>query len=184
MGLVEIGHITGVHGLRGELRLRLEGDYEPQPGEEITIGAREFTIGASRPHKEFLLITLKDAVSDRTEAETLKGLPVSVDEDQLPEPEPGEYYQRDLIGMSVLTTEGLALGEVTAIIETGANDVFEIEGPLGEVLIPFIKDVVIEINTAKRLITVDPLDGLLPDEEEQEEKLAAITKTTKGTDEG
>ena len=97
-------------------------------------------------------------------------MPFMIDETLLPEPEPGEYYQRDLIGMSVVTTEGQELGEVTAIIETGANDVFEIHGPLGEVLIPFINDVVIEIDTQKGLITVDPLEGLLPTGDEPKMK--------------
>jgi 16S rRNA processing protein RimM len=66
--------------------------------------------------------------------------------------------------MKVFTVDGRDLGEIVGITPTGANDVLEVQGAYGEVLLPMIEDVVVEVDTEKNKMTVDPLEGLIPDD--------------------
>jgi 16S rRNA processing protein RimM len=65
--------------------------------------------------------------------------------------------------MKVCTVSGTELGHITQITPTGANDVLHVEGPLGEVLLPMIEDVVVSVDLAENIMIVDPLEGLIPD---------------------
>ncbi len=65
--------------------------------------------------------------------------------------------------MKVTTVQGRELGHITHITPTGANDVLHVEGPVGEVLLPMIDEVVVSIDIAENIMIVDPLEGLIPD---------------------
>jgi 16S rRNA processing protein RimM len=78
----------------------------------------------------------------------------------MPLPE-GEYYAHDLIGLDVLTVEGEALGRVNDILFTGANDVYVVVGPRGQILLPAIADVVERIDLSAGQIVVRLMDGLV-----------------------
>jgi 16S rRNA processing protein RimM len=65
--------------------------------------------------------------------------------------------------MKVSTVNGRYLGEITQITPTGANDVLHVEGAFGEILLPMIDAVVIEVDLQNHEMTVDPLEGLIPD---------------------
>ena len=92
---------------------------------------------------------------DRDAAAALKGTQIGVHREQLPGPGEGEYYWHDLVGLRVQTTQGMELGTVDHLIETGANDVLVVRGER-ERLIPFIRgQVVLSIDLAAGEMRVD-----------------------------
>ena len=94
-------------------------------------------------------------VTDRNAAEALRETEIAIKPAQLPVLEKDEYYWSDLIGLAVTTVEGVALGKVTEMMETGANDVLIVNGDR-ERLIPFLqKDVVTEVDIEAGTLTVD-----------------------------
>jgi len=94
-------------------------------------------------------------VDDRDGAEALRGLQVAVPRSELPEAGEDEYYWSDLIGLSVVNQQGVVLGKVTELMETGANDVLVVEGEHGQRLIPFVGQFVLNVNLAEASISVD-----------------------------
>jgi 16S rRNA processing protein RimM len=94
-------------------------------------------------------------IADRVAAEALAGAEVWVDRAQLPPPAPGEYYWVDLEGMTVVNLEGVVLGTVSHLLNTGANDILSVAGER-ERLVPFIDgDFVKSVDFGQRRITVD-----------------------------
>lgn len=166
--LIPIGRITGAHGIRGEVKLAPYGPLDGLPWETLYLegrgsGAEARKVLSHRVHKGSYLVVFEGVV-DRNGAEALSGREVSVPRSELPEPEEDEFYHSDLIGMSVETVEGKYIGVVESIFATGGNDVIEASGPLGDVLIPVIENVIIRIEPDKRKITVRLMEGLLPEE--------------------
>ena len=77
----------------------------------------------------------------------------------------GEYYLHEIVGLAVEAEDGRALGQIQEVLRTGANDVYVVAGPLGELLIPAIADVVRSIDVTAGRVIVRPLPGLLPGED-------------------
>jgi 16S rRNA processing protein RimM len=102
-----------------------------------------------------------DEIDDRNAAEALRGLDVLVArEDAVHLPE-GQFFWHQVIGLRVEDTSGRALGAVSEILETGANDVYVVKGTGREILVPAIKDVVRVIDPAAGRMVIDPLPGML-----------------------
>jgi 16S rRNA processing protein RimM len=164
---IPVGKITGLHGVKGEVKLTPYGDLEGVEWKTvyIAIGGSVLTVvvNRSRAHKGRFILEL-EGYSDRDSAATLTGAEVSIKKDDLPPLAEDEYYYDDLVGMEVVTDDGRELGLLKTIISTGSNDVFEVKGPLGEVLIPAIRQVVLDVDSGKKRITVHLLEGLLPEE--------------------
>jgi 16S rRNA processing protein RimM len=94
---------------------------------------------------------------DRTEAEKWRGVELFVARTQLPDLADGEYYQSDLVGMSVITDAGTTIGTVMAIPNYGAGDLLDIKLADGtEKLLPFNDDVVLRVDAASRQLVIDP----------------------------
>jgi 16S rRNA processing protein RimM len=161
---VPIGKITGAHGIKGEIKVAPYGDLEGLAWEFVYIADKEYKVTRARPHKAIFIVAL-DGVSTRDDAAALTGREVSVFKDDVPEPLEDEYYYFDLIGMDVWTDDGRFLGPIINIIATGSNDVLEIKGPLGEVLVPATVETILEVSLEKKKITVHLLQGLLPGEQ-------------------
>lgn len=127
---------------------------------------QKFEVEHAKVHGNTLLVKL-NGVSDRDAAFKLKGKQVSVPREQLPEPDEDEYYWSDLIGLQVTNQQQMALGEVVDVFETGANDVLVVKQTAKQVskqndaqgvrerLIPFIAQVVLEVDTAGKTMLVD-----------------------------
>ena len=96
-----------------------------------------------------------------TSAERLKGSIVKITEDMAIPCEEGEYYIRDLYDMTVVTDDGEELGVITDILFTGANDVYVVKPPKGkDILIPAIKQVILNVDVDNKKMTVKLLEGL------------------------
>jgi len=168
-GYLAVGHIIGVHGLHGELKVELYTDFPERfaAGVKIFLGSEleEVTIRQVRPHKGHLLLML-NGIDERTAAEALRGLWLFVDEADAIELEEGEYWIHDIIGLQVETEEGSVLGQVTDVLPTGANDVYIIRPAQGvnrdqEILLPAIADVILAVDVAAGTIQVRVPDGLI-----------------------
>ena len=72
----------------------------------------------------------------------------------------GRHYRFELVGLAVRSREGEDLGEVADVFSTGGNDVYVVRGPRGELLLPAIAGVIVEIDTARKTMTVAPPPGL------------------------
>ena len=101
-----------------------------------------------------VIVAKFEGCDDRDAAAALRGQDVAVSRDDLPQAGVNEWYWTDLIGLAVVNTAGDELGRVARIVRTGANDVLVVEGER-ERLIPFIEDVVREVDLAAGVVRVD-----------------------------
>ncbi|MGE5088042.1 MAG: ribosome maturation factor RimM [Candidatus Levyibacteriota bacterium] len=102
------------------------------------------------------LVAQVDGVDTREAAAALRGAEVGVPRDELPELAPGEYYQGDLVGMTVENREGVALGRVAGFVESGAHPLLQVTDGAGiERLIPWVAQYVIEVDVGAGRIGVD-----------------------------
>jgi 16S rRNA processing protein RimM len=159
-----IGEITKPHGVRGEMRVMPLTDRPERFTwlKEIFLGEDGETlvpVTSARLHQNFVLLKLA-GYETRDAAESLRGTKLVIPADQAIPLEEGEYYLYELIGMDVLTEAGESLGEITDVIETGANNVFVVRGAERELLIPDIPDVVLDIDFEDGRMIVRPLPGL------------------------
>jgi len=155
-----VGRIGGAYGVKGWLRIVSFTDpvtnlmrYRPwllERGGDWT----ELRVSACRAHGAGLVAKV-EGIEDRNGAERLSGAEIGVPESALPGLGVDEYYWKDLIGMSVVTSHGTPLGRVVSLMETGANDVLVVGGDRGEVLIPFVAAVVSEVDAESGRIVVD-----------------------------
>ena len=161
-----IGKIVRAHGLRGELSVSILTEFPErfETTEWVYLGneyeASPYRLEGYRWHKKNLLLTLS-GITDRTQAEQLRGQYVQVPlADAVPLPE-GTYYLYQLIGLHVITADGQSLGVLADIIETGANDVYVIEGDGRQILLPAIDEVVRSIDVETGQMVVQVIDGLI-----------------------
>jgi len=145
--LVVVGRISALYGVRGWLRihsatepraniLRYKPWYLQRDGQW-----QPFEIAAGREQGKGVVAQLV-GYNDRDVAATLLGATIAISRDQLPPLAADEYYWSDLIGLTVTTHDGITLGRVDHLIETGANDVLVVHGDR-ERLIPFLPGSVI-----------------------------------------
>lgn len=154
-----MGRIVAPYGIYGWLKI--------QPDTEVLDGLldypewwlgrdkqwQKYEVEAAKVHSNTLLVKLK-GVSDRDMAFALKSRQVAVPREQLPEPDDNEYYWSDLIGLQVTNLQGLDLGTIAEVFETGANDVLVAKGDR-ERLIPFVDQVVLEVDLDAKTMQVD-----------------------------
>lgn len=157
------------HGLYGEVRCVLHTDFPDrfQPGLKLWIVPRgqepwQSKVRRARWHEtKALLILSLEGVQGREQARALAGAMLEVDEeDAVPLPE-GVFYEHQIIGLRVVSTDGRDLGTVREILHTGANDVYET--PV--CLIPAIPDVVQEIDVERGQIVIKIIPGLLGEDD-------------------
>ncbi len=101
-------------------------------------------------------------IDSREEATSLVGSYLQVPEGELESLPEGEYYRYQLIGLAVRSADGRELGSIAAVFSTASNDVFVVKGDHGEVLIPFVDDVVQRVDLGERLVVIELVPGLMP----------------------
>jgi len=161
---LECGKIVSTHGLRGEVRVQPWCDG---PGFLLDFDTLYFDSGATRlevedarAHKNVLILKLA-GVGDIDAAAALRGKILYIDREDAPMDE-GEHFVQDLLGLRVLDADtGLEYGKITDVLQTGANDVYELTGDDGKKkLVPAIPDVVINTDITSGVMTIRPLEGL------------------------
>lgn len=159
-----IGRVVAVRGLRGEMRVDLFDPAGTQflQADELFIGEGRLCLKVrqARLFKGQGLLQV-EGVDDRNAAEFWRGAAVYVSADHVAPLNEGEYYYHQVIGLLVVTEEGEALGRITDVLPTGANDVYVVQGPDGaEILLPAIKEVILKIDLDMGAMSVRLLDGL------------------------
>jgi len=160
-----VAQVLGAHGIRGELKCRIVTDFPSRRfkrGTTVLIRGEPHKVQGARIQGGTVLLKLED-VSDRDVAAALRGAEIEVPTEQAVSLPKGQFYWHEVIGLRVEdATSHEPLGEVTDIIETGANDVYIVKGNKGEILVPAIKDVVKQIDPAAGRMLIQPLPGMLP----------------------
>jgi len=164
-----LGRVLRPHGVRGELRLEIITAYPERvvEGKRVYLGtdpqeantAEACRVIHARRHQQYLILEL-EGVTDRNMADLYRDHYVMVAlEDAVPLEE-GEFYLFQVLGIDVYTDEGEYLGQVSDVIETGANDVYVVHGPSGEVLLPDIEECILKVNIPEGRMTVHLMEGL------------------------
>jgi 16S rRNA processing protein RimM len=189
---IAVGQVLRAHGIRGEVVVAVRTD-EPgvrfAPGSVLPTEPPErgpLTVAAARSHSGRLIVAF-EGVGDRTAAEGLRGTLLILDSAQIPSPsDPDEFYDHELIGLSVVTAAGDPVGVVADVLHHG-QDLLVVrregspgrgrkgspgQGPVGariqeaaETLVPFVGAIVTDVDVAAGRLVIDPPPGLLdPDE--------------------
>lgn len=164
-----VGKIVNTHGVKGEVRVLSVTDFIDErykPGNKLYLFKEknhplELIVKSHRTHKNFDLL-LFEGYENVNDVEHMKGAHLKVPENQLSELEEGEYYFHEIIGCLVFTTRGKEVGKITEILTPGANDVWVVKDKRGKnMLIPYIDEVVKQIDVNDKIILIDPIEGLL-----------------------
>ena len=158
-----IGRVIGTHGHQGEVKVKPLTDFPQRfqdlervclqlpAGKESVIGVESARVAGAR-----VLLKFKQYQSRESAAE-LKGALLKVKPSMAVDLPEGHYFFHQIVGLSVVTTKGDNLGEITEVLRTGANDVYVTE----RALIPATKEVVRKIDLAAGVMTIEPLEGLI-----------------------
>ena len=165
--LVPIGRVLHAHGTEGEVVVHpyLNDMIYYDRLRQVTIGRKDGQLQAYRVQQvrtagERLLVQL-DACSSSEAARPLSGADLYAPRDELPPPGAGEFYWFDLEGLAVYTQEGDFLGRVEDFFPTGSNEVLVVRDGAREILLPFIKDVILAVDDTQGSLRVRVIPGLL-----------------------
>ena len=160
-----VGRIGRPHGLRGEVMVAVHTDF---PEQRFALGSqlrsdtgRTLTVEAVRPHKGALLVRFSE-LADREAAAELRGHTLRIDTAELPElDDPDEFYDHQLEGLAAVGPGGAVLGTVREVIHAPASDLLVLDTGHGDVLVPFVRAIVPEVDLATGRVVLDPPAGLL-----------------------
>jgi 16S rRNA processing protein RimM len=160
-----VGKLRRPHGVNGELSMEVLTDFPErlQPGLIVYVGEthQPLIVRRCRSQGSGLLITFEE-YSDPETAGLLRNELLYVRTGDLPHLPDGEFYHHQILGLRVVDENGVGLGSVVDILETGANDVCVIRGESGaEFLLPMVDSTLLEIDLAKGFMRVHLLDGLI-----------------------
>ncbi len=174
--LIELGAISEAQGLQGQVKVR---PHSPDPvallsskivwlsllprrsagaspsTEEATL--TQYKVKSAKMHSGNVVLTL-DGVSDRDQALALKGARILLDRDAFPKAESDSYYWVDLIGCTAKNLQDEILGDVIDVTENGAHGVIaigDISTKTIQYLVPFVKEVVRNVDLPNKLLTLD-----------------------------
>jgi len=158
---VILGRVSGLHGVRGWIKVFAETrerdailKFDPWYL-RIAGNWQAHRLLEGRVQGKGVVVARLEGVEDRDQARSLIGTDIAVRREQLPKPGRGEYYWIDLEGLKVTNLEGVELGTVSHLFETGANDVLVVTDGERERLIPFTKDAVKKVDLESRSMQVD-----------------------------
>jgi 16S rRNA processing protein RimM len=156
-----VAQIGAAHGLKGKVRLRSftqePTDFATYGPLETEDGSRKLEVEETRFAKDHFVASFK-GIDDRNAAEALRNVNLYVAREKLPAvAEDDTFYHADLVGLSAVTRDKSAVGEVIAVQNFGAGDILEIKRADGSVLmLPFTETAVPEIDLAGGIVVVDP----------------------------
>ena len=170
---VLVGRIGKPHGIRGDVTVDVRTD---EPERRFAVGSvlraeaprgshsplRTLTVAATKWHQAVLLVRFEE-IPDRSAAEAARGilLHTEIPADATPD-DPDEYYDHQLVGLAAYDVDGTALGEVSALVHGGAQDLLTIRTPDGrEALVPFVKALVPEVDVPGGRLVIADRPGLV-----------------------
>lgn len=164
---LQVGVISSTHGVRGEVKVFPTTDDKTrfQELKEVILdtGKEQITLEIQnvRYFKQMVILKFR-GIDNINDIERYKGRPLLVKREQAVPLEENEYYVADLIGMEVLTEDGVRFGRLMDVMETGANDVYVIQtNNQKEVLIPAIRDCILNVDPENKQMTIHLMKGLI-----------------------
>ncbi len=157
-GRIVVGVIAGAYGVQGEVRLKsfcaAPADIAAY-GPLTTADGRSFTVRLTRPVAGGYGARLT-GISTKEQADALHGTELFADRRKLPRLPDDEFYHADLIGLPVHDPGGALIGHVRAVLNHGAGDILEVQGPKAAILLPFTRATVPTVDLAAGRIVADP----------------------------
>jgi 16S rRNA processing protein RimM len=167
---VVVGVVGRAHGIRGEVVIDVRTD---EPDRRFAVGqilraedtTRTFRVVSSRLHSGRWLLGFSE-LADRSAAEQARGIRLVIDVDPHERPaDPEEYFDRQLVGLTVLAAGGATVGRVTGVLHHAEQDLLEVQGDDTRHLIPFVRAIVPEVDLAAGTLRLADVPGLLGDED-------------------
>ncbi|MDE2804650.1 MAG: ribosome maturation factor RimM [Gemmatimonadota bacterium] len=168
-----VGHLNKAHGTRGELFIWPLTDYPethfapgvvhfPGDDEGRTPAAdlESLTIESVRPYRKGFLARFR-GIDDRTAAEQLRGRYLLRPFEAMDELAEGEIFYHELLGCTVVTRDGSVLGSIREVYALKPADLLEVASPDGDIMLPLIREMVVEFDREEGKVVVDPPEGLL-----------------------
>lgn len=170
---LNIGKIVNTQGIKGEVRVMVTSDFAeerfqignqlalflPNKKEPITV-----TVKSHRLHKQFHILSF-EGYPTINDVEPLRDGVLKIAKDDLAELEDDAYYYYEIIGCHVIDQARGDLGSVVEILSPGANDVWVVDSKkYGEILIPYIESVVLNVDVEHKQINVDLPEGLIDED--------------------
>jgi len=156
---IEIGKIVNTHGIRGEVKVApwCDDPYMFCDLSYFYANGEKHEISRARVHKNSVIVQL-DGVDNIDAAQAMRNKIITIEREVLGELDEGVYYICDLIGVSVFDEAGKPFGEIEDVIKTGSNDVYSLSSG---VLVPVLKDVILEVDIEGKRMVVRLPEGLL-----------------------
>lgn len=167
--LLNVGKIVNTHGIRGELKILSSTDFPEDrfaKGSELLIVSEQgapipVTVETSRFQKNMVIVKFKE-YGNINDVEKYKGSMLKITADRQGELGEDEFYFHQIVGCEVFTEEGELLGTIKEILTPGANDVWVVKQKNGkDLLLPYIQNVVLQVNVSEKRVTVRLMEGLL-----------------------
>ena len=164
---LQVGVISSTHGVRGEVKVfpttddvtrfrQLKKVYLDTGREMLPLEIQNVKF-----FKQFAILKFK-GIDNINDIEKYKGKSLMIDREDAVDLDEDEYFIADMIGMKVFTEDGSEFGTLKEVMETGANDVYIIDSPEhGEVLIPAIKECILDVDMEEERMTIHLMEGLV-----------------------
>jgi 16S rRNA processing protein RimM len=159
-----VGKILSAHGIRGEVNLEVWTDR----ADRFRVGKRlwslsgedkiSLTVEKIREGPRGLIVQF-EGIRNRSQAEQLSGSSLAISDTDRGDSEPGAYYVSDVIGCRVVTDDDHDLGRITDIAAMTHHDLYVVEGPYGEILVPAVREFILEIDTDQRRVVIRNLEA-------------------------
>ena len=166
--LLQVGIITSTHGLKGQVKVFPTTDdrdrfldldkvlIQTRDGDLVTV-----TVDRCSFFKQFVILGF-EGINDINDVEKYRRCPIMVTREDAVPLEEDEYFIADLIGLTLVDDTGVTIGTLVDVIETGANDVYEVRTEDGgTILLPAIKDCILDVDLEEGIILVHILKGLM-----------------------
>lgn len=162
-----VGYIANTHGLKGDLKIKVQSDFiEERFAKDAVLYLeleenqyQELVVAQARLQKGMVVVRFK-GYDDINQVEIWKGKRLVIDQEHRSPLSEDEIYYQDLLKMQVQDENGKQLGEVCEILETGAHAIIRVKGEK-EILIPYVKAFIKEVRLDERVLIVHILDGML-----------------------
>ena len=165
--VLQVGVITQPHGVRGEVKVfpTTDDPVRFKKLKKVILDTGKEKLDLEVEHvkffKQFVIVKFKE-FDNINDIERYKRCPLLVTRENAVSLEEDEYFVADMIGMKVITEDGTEFGTLSDVMETGANDVYVIDSKEhGEVLMPAIKECVLNVDMESGIITVHLMNGLI-----------------------
>lgn len=168
-----VGHVSKPHGIRGEVYVQPltdhpEGTFAPgvvlrpalPDGRRPDPGAPPLRVEAARPYRRGWLVHFA-GVRDRTDAERIRGRYLVRPLSELEPLAADELFYHQLVGLRVATTDGTPVGTVQEVYELQPSDLLEVRTDRGTLLVPYRREIVVEVDAEAGTLVIEPPDGLL-----------------------